>query len=134
MDKIPSIVLAAVLATIIWSISLLILLPTSSYSATSFFVIYSSYSFPIYLVSGLIFTYIIDYIGRRISKKRYFYYLTLYIFAGCIVMAAFGIIYGGLSYSIDEWARLFIFGALATFLYYHSLITIRIIRRVSVFT
>ncbi len=134
MDKIPSIVLAAVLATIIWSISLLILLPTSPYSAITYFVIYSSYSFPIYLVSGLIFTYIIDYIGRRISNKKYIYCLTLYIFAGCLVVAAFGIMDDGLSYSIDEWARLFLFGAPAAFLYYHSLITIRIIRRESIST
>ncbi|MDI2589098.1 hypothetical protein OR571_18840 [Psychrobacillus sp. NEAU-3TGS] len=127
-------ILIAVISTVLFSISLAIFVytpasnrePDSSYnSLLGLFTIYALFSGPVFVIAGIIWSFIFDKISRKYltRSKRYFTKFILYIIAGLGSTVIFlFIISNGKIISNTETFSFLLLGIIASLLYYHLLI------------
>ncbi|WP_277587374.1 hypothetical protein [Psychrobacillus antarcticus] len=136
MNEIVKRILIGVIATVLFCVSLAIFAytpvsnrePNSSYSSLpQLFTIYAIFSGPVFIIAGVICSFVIDKISvkhQHYSKgKRYLRKLIWYILAGVVstLIFLFIISNGDIVYNSDTSSFLSV-GIIASLLYYHLLI------------
>ncbi len=136
MNEIVKRILIGVIATVLFCVSLAIFAytpvsnrePNSSYSSLpQLFTIYAIISGPVFIIAGVICSFVIDKISvkhQHYSKgKRYLRKLIWYILAGVVstLIFLFIISNGDIVYNSDTSSFLSV-GIIASLLYYHLLI------------
>lgn len=125
--------LIGVIATVLFCVSLAIFTytpvsnrqPNSSYtSLTGLFIIYATFSGPVFIISSVIWSFVIDKISLNHQHyprgKRYWRKFTLYILAGLISTSIFLFVIssGSIVYNSETFGYLSV-GIIASLVYYH---------------
>ncbi|MEK3765526.1 MULTISPECIES: hypothetical protein [unclassified Solibacillus] len=126
-------ILVGVIATFIFCVALAIIAytpvsnrePNTAYiSLTGLFIIYAIYSGPVFIIAGVIWSFVIDKISVKHENysrsKKYLSKFICYILAGIVstLIFLFIITTGDISYNSDTLGILAV-GIIASLLYYH---------------
>ncbi|MCG7344877.1 hypothetical protein MHZ92_12085 [Sporosarcina sp. ACRSL] len=133
VNEIVKRILIGVIATVLFCVSIAIFAytpvsnrePNSSYiSLTGIFVIFATYSGPVFIIAGVIWSFVIDKISVKYQLdsrgKRYLRKFIWYILAGIVstLIFLFIISNGDIVYNTETFSLLSV-GIIASLLYYH---------------
>lgn len=132
MSRFIKLVVISILSTAIFSTvyGIISLTPESEkepniyyFSFTDTFVFTFMYTLPVYIVVGIICSYLIDMVARNMqTRKMYFSKLLMYSLAGLIPALAFYFLFEGIQVDYQLLFYFFALGILAANIFYHVLL------------
>ncbi|MCP1447864.1 hypothetical protein [Priestia megaterium] len=132
MSRFIKLVVISILSTAIFSTvyGIISLTPESEkepniyyFSFTDTFVFTFMYTLPVYIVVGIICSYLIDMVARNMqTRKMYFSKLLMYSLAGLVPGLAFYFLFEGIQLDYQLLFYFFALGILASNTFYHVLL------------
>ncbi|MCM3794267.1 MULTISPECIES: hypothetical protein [Priestia] len=132
MSRFIKLVVISILSTAIFSTvyGIISLTPESEkepnvyyFSFTDTFVFTFMYTLPVYIVVGIICSYLIDMVARNMqTRKMYFSKLLMYSLAGLVPALAFYFLFEGIQVDYQLLFYFFALGILAANTFYHILL------------